>query len=120
MSQHLSRLQISEYLIGSGDPFGQWHARECPACRAEIKILARPLALFRASVHRWSERQLSAGVETAPVLQFTRESYDRAWYSAGAYSLLVHGAMAALLLVAGSVKPVQRFARDTATLIAPR
>jgi len=38
---------------------------------------------------------------------------------AGAYSVLIHCAAVALLLVLGTVKPVQRFVRETATMIAP-
>jgi periplasmic protein TonB len=39
--------------------------------------------------------------------------------TAGAYSVLIHAAVIALLFVLGSVKPVQMFVRETATLIAP-
>jgi protein TonB len=169
MSQHLSLQQISEYLIGAGGPSGQRHASDCAACRAEIETLAKPLALFRTSVHYWSERyrselEMSNAFETAPVLVLMPrllmpESLDRAWYSnliaaireaihplqlppleltsrpvgvpriggffggrartAGATSLLIHCAVVALLVVLGSVKPVQKFVRETATLIAP-
>jgi protein TonB len=40
--------------------------------------------------------------------------------TAGAYSILIHCAAVAFLLALGSVKPVQRLVRETATLIAPR
>lgn len=160
MKQHLSSRRISACLIGVGGPLDQAHARECAVCRAEIETLARPLALFRASVRQWSEGQMRTGFQAAPVLLLTPEPLDRAWYRgllaairealrapqlpplrltsrpveapgiwgffgghgkiAGAYSILIHCAAVGLLLVLGSVRPVQKFVRDTATLIAPR
>ncbi len=81
MSQHLSSLQISECLIGAGDPSAQRHVRECAACRAEMEILASPLAWFRASVHTWSERQMNQTFATAPAFLHAPESLDRSWYS---------------------------------------
>jgi protein TonB len=86
MSQHLSSQQISECLIGARDESAEGHVRECPACRARIETLAGPLALFRASVHEWSERQMSNTFETAPVALLVPrllvpESLNRAWYT---------------------------------------
>jgi len=81
MNQHLSSQQILECLIGAGDPYGQAHAHECTACRAEMESIAKPLAWFRASVHYAGERGMHSGFATVPFLLLTPESLDRAWYS---------------------------------------
>jgi protein TonB len=81
MSQHLSSQQILECLIGAGDPGEQRHAQECAVCRAEMEIIAKPLAWFRASVHHVGERGTRCAFATAPVLLLTPASLDRAWYS---------------------------------------
>src|SRR5271154_4838894 len=112
MSRHLSSRQIFGCLIDAVHPSERWHARQCAACRAEIEALATPLALFRASIHHWSERQAGSALETAPAFPPASESFNRAWYSAGAYSVFVHCAAAALLLALGSVTPMQRLVRE--------
>jgi protein TonB len=81
MTQHLSSQQILECLIGTGDPDGQRHARECAACRAEMESIAKPLAWFRAAVQHAGERGMRYAFATGPVLLLTPVSLDRAWYS---------------------------------------
>jgi len=119
MNQHLSWQQIAECLTGAGGPLQERHACECAACRAEIETLSMPLALFRLCMHDWSERQRRAVLESRPLAPLAEKSFDRAWYSAGAGSVLIHCAALAALLVLGTVKPAQRLVRDTATMIAP-
>jgi hypothetical protein len=130
MSQHLSSRQISGCLIGVGDRFGHWHASQCSACRAEIEMLERSLALFRTSIRHWSGRQMSGrhrySIQTIAIKEARPVETPRIWgffgrhvRTAGAYSVLIHCAVVALLFALGSARPVQRLARVTTTLIAP-
>jgi protein TonB len=77
MNQHLTWEQISDCLAGAPEPR---HAFECADCREKIDSLARPLGWFKTSVRQWSERQMAATFETAPVLLLTPESLEQPWY----------------------------------------
>jgi TonB family protein len=59
--------------------------------------------------------EIAAPVELPPV----RGLFGGHTRTAGALSLLIHAGVLALLVLLGSVKPVQKFVRETATLIAP-
>jgi periplasmic protein TonB len=120
MSRHLSSQQISELLSGVAGPAAQAHVDECPACRAEIASLARPLELFGATVRNWSEHAMYQTFDFAPAGLSPAQGFLRGHLrTAGAMSLLIHLSLIALLAVAGAVKPVQMLVRDTVTFLPP-
>ena len=113
MNPHLSSEQISQCLMGAAAPGESLHARECRACRAELERLEAALAQFRSSVRQWSEQAASAPAYRANQLYRGNETV------AGLGSVLIHGGAVALLLLLGSLKPVQQVVKDTVTLLAP-
>jgi len=105
---HLSGDQISQYLLGDLPPDQVAHAEGCPHCRARLDLLESSLSHFRSSVRNLEETnhmtRMYTGNETM----------------AGLTSLLIHSGVVALLLLLGTLKPVQTFIHESVTpLIAP-
>src|ERR1700689_1275419 len=104
---HLSSQQISESLAGSLTPEQEVHAHECPQCGARLARLESSLSHFRSSVRNLKETQtmtrMYSGNETM----------------AGFTSLLIHGGVVAMILLLGTLKPVQQIMKASVTLIAP-
>src|SRR5271170_5941992 len=105
--KHLSSEQISEYLAGVLTPEQEVHAHECPQCGARLAHLESSLSHFRSSVRNLKETQ-----------SMTR-MYSGNETMAGFTSLLIHGGVIAMLLLLGTLKPVQKMMRESVTLIAP-
>jgi periplasmic protein TonB len=107
MNQHLSSQQISQYLVGDLTPEQEVHAHECPQCGARLACLESSLSHFRSSVRNLKETKIMtlmySGNETM----------------AGFTSLLIHGGVVAMILLLGTLKPVQKMMKDSVTLIAP-
>jgi periplasmic protein TonB len=122
MSQHLTSQQILNCLAGTGDTYGEQHARQCPACSAEMESLRKPLEWFRASVHHVGACAMHREFGTAPVFAPARFSY-RTFGSprsrAGATSILVHVCVITLLFLMGTNKAVQQAVKGQIDLIAP-
>ena len=57
MNPHLSKEQISKYLIGDGTPQETQHVLQCLACSAELAGLESSFSQFRSSVRNWSDRE---------------------------------------------------------------
>lgn len=104
---HLSADQISEYLIGDLTPELEAHAGQCALCEARLARLESSLSHFRSAVRNLEETnhmtKMYTGNETM----------------AGLSSLLIHSGVIALLLLLGTLKPVQQMVRESVTLIAP-
>ncbi len=107
MSRHLSSEQISQYLVGDLTPDEEVHAHVCSECGARLARLESSLSHFRSSVRNLKETKtmtrMYSGNETM----------------AGFTSLLIHGGVVAMILLLGTLKPVQQMMRSTVTLIAP-
>jgi TonB family protein len=107
MNLHLSSQQISQYLVGDLTPEQEVHAHECPQCGTRLAQLEASLSHFRSSVRNLKESKpmtrMYSGNETM----------------AGFTSLLIHGGVVAMLLLLGTLKPVQKIMKDSVTLIAP-
>jgi protein TonB len=115
MNPHLSSDQISKILIGDAAPDESQHARECQACGAEVTRMESALGIFRNSVHQWSEQVMQQDLMLIPKWGF----YHGNERTAGISSLLIHAAVVALILVIGSIQPVQKMIQRGVTLIAP-
>jgi periplasmic protein TonB len=111
---HLSSEQISNCLIGAATPEETRHAGECRACRAELERLETALARFRSSV-----RQLSNENENTHVYGVAYRLYRGNETLAGLGSVLIHAGVVGLLLLLGSLKPVQMAVKETVSFIAP-
>jgi TonB family protein len=107
---HLSSEQISRYLVGDLTPELEVHANECSLCGARLARLESSLSHFRGSVRNLKE--------TNPMTHATR-MYSGNETMAGFTSLLIHGGVVALLLLLGTLKPVQQMMKNSVTLIAP-
>src|SRR5271170_4328539 len=105
--KHLSSEQISEYLAGVLTPEQEVHAHECPQCGARLARLESSLSHFRSSVRNLKETQ-----------SMTR-MYSGNETMAGFTSLLIHGGVVAMILLLGTLKPVQRMMKESVILIAP-
>ena len=57
MNQHLSKEQISKFLIGDGTPQETQHVWKCAACSAELARLESSFAQFGSSVRHWSDQE---------------------------------------------------------------
>lgn len=91
---HLNSQQISEWLIGERAAGIAAHIEQCEACRAEIAQMESGLAVFRKSVHGWSERQpIHRAVWSTPAGWLTFRNGLR-WAAATALFLLLLGAPA--------------------------
>ena len=104
---HLSPDQISQYLIGDLTPEQEAHADSCPQCSARLAHLESSLSHFRSSVRNLEETnhmtRMYSGNETM----------------AGLSSLLIHSGVIALLLLLGTLKPVQHMIQEHIMLYAP-
>jgi protein TonB len=107
MTMHLSSQQISQYLVGDLTPAEEVHAHECSQCGARLARLESSLSHFRSSVRNLKETQM------------TTRMYSGNETMAGFTSLLIHAGVAAMILLLGTLKPVQKMMRDSVTLIAP-
>jgi len=121
MTQHLTWEQISAYLIGdAGTPA---HAGECVLCRSEVARFESALADFRGSVRGWSEHvgNFRSALDSQVIVTSIprRGMYSGNEMKAGMSSLLINAAVVALLLVIGTVKPVQMGLREFIPLVAP-
>jgi periplasmic protein TonB len=107
MNQHLSSQQISRYLVGDLTPAEEVHAHDCPQCGARLAQLETSLSHFRSSVRNLKETKtmtrMYSGNETM----------------AGFTSLLIHCGVVAMILLLGTLKPVQQMMKNSVTLIAP-
>ncbi|HWZ31029.1 MAG TPA: energy transducer TonB [Bryobacteraceae bacterium] len=113
---HLSPEQISKVLIGDAALEESQHARECPACQSEVTRMESSLAYFSDSVHQWSEHVMQQDLMLIPKWGFNHGN-ER---TAGISSLLIHAAVVGLILVIGTLKPIQKLVdRTITTLIAP-
>jgi TonB family protein len=105
--RHLSSQEISRYLVGDLPAELETHAHVCHDCNARLAHLESSLSQFRSSVRTLKEThhmtRLYSGNETM----------------AGLTSLLIHSGVIAMLLLLGTLKPVQRIMKESVTLIAP-
>jgi hypothetical protein len=60
MSQHLSSLEVSRWMMGERTPHQEQHVCQCPECAAEVARMEAALGLFRDSVRHWSSGQSRA------------------------------------------------------------
>jgi hypothetical protein len=72
MNQHLSGDGISRWIIGERTAAGEFHVRECAACRAEVERLRDDFALFRESGERWSEHWYGTPARPIPLRTWPR------------------------------------------------
>jgi protein TonB len=107
MSQHLSSQQISQYLVGDLTPEQEVHAHECPQCGARLAHLESSLSHFRSSVRNLKE------------IKIMTRMYSGNETMAGFTSLLIHAGVVAMILLLGTLKPVQSMIKQSVTLIAP-
>ena len=123
MNRHLSREQVSRCMIGDGTVQESRHARECFACGSELARLEASFGQFRACVRHWSD-QVSAADSPMPwqgsaALRSLTGLYSGHGTIAGVSSVLVHAAALALLLLVGSLPPVQQAAKEFVPIFAP-
>jgi protein TonB len=107
MNRHLTPQQISQYLVGDLTPEQEVHAHECSECGARLARLESSLSHFRSSVRNLKE--------TRPMTRM----YSGNETMAGFTSLLIHAGVVAMILLLGTLKPVQSMIRQSVTLIAP-
>ena len=107
MNQHLSPQQISQYLVGDLTPEQEVHAHECPQCGARLAHLESSLSHFRSSVRNLKETKIMTRM------------YSGNETMAGFTSLLIHAGVVAMILLLGTLKPVQSMIKQSVTLIAP-
>lgn len=105
--RHLSSQEISRYLVGDLPAELETHAHVCSDCNARLAHLESSLSNFRSSVRNLKEThhmtRMYSGNETM----------------AGLTSLLIHSGVIAMILLLGTLKPVQRIMKESVTLIAP-
>jgi protein TonB len=124
MTQHLTWEQISDYLVG--DTGAPAHAGECGSCGSEVARFESSLAEFRGAVRHWSDVNWSSRAERSALGSQivvttipSRGMYSGNEMKAGMSSLLINAAIVALLLLIGTVKPVQLKLTEIIPLIAP-
>ncbi len=116
MSQHLSEQQISEYFMGGSAPFAEQHARECAQCQGELAVLGGSLSQFRGAVERWSNHVECANYQIVFHAMPARPRYGSPRL-AGISSLMVHAALAGVIVVLGTFHPVQNLVRQQITAL---
>jgi periplasmic protein TonB len=104
---HLSSQEISSFLVGDLSPERETHTGHCAQCQARLAHLEQSLSHFRSSVRNLKEND-----------RMTR-MYTGNETMAGFTSLLIHCAAVALILMLGTLKPVQQLMKSSVTLIAP-
>ncbi len=104
---HLSSQEISSFLVGDLSPERETHTGHCAQCQARLARLEQSLSHFRSSVRNLKEND-----------RMTR-MYKGNETMAGFTSLLIHCAAVALILMLGTLKPVQQLMKNSVTLIAP-
>ena len=123
MSRHLSGQDISECVIGAGTAPQRQHALECAACGGELARLESSLSLFRGSVRNLSDQAGRAAFSVPWREQASLKSltglYSGHETIAGISSVLVHVSAVALLLLVGSLPPVQQAVKEFVPIIAP-
>jgi protein TonB len=104
---HLSSAQISQYLIGDLTLDHEAHVDQCQHCQARLDRLESSLSHFRSAVRNLKETshmtRMYTGNETM----------------AGLSSLLIHSGVIALLLLLGTLKPVQKMIQEHVMLYTP-
>jgi periplasmic protein TonB len=123
MKQHLSSEQISRYLIGDTSPQETRHVGDCAACSVELARLKSSFSEFRGSVRKWSD-QLGGADSAIPWNVRVEVATLQGMYGghatiAGIGSLIIHVAAVALLLLVGSLPPVQKAVNEFVFLFAP-
>jgi len=106
--RHLSAQEISRYLVGDLPAALETHGHVCPDCRERLARLESSLSHFRSSVRNLKETH-----------HMTRRMYSGNETMAGLTSVLIHSGVVAMLLLLGTLKPVQRIMKESVTLIAP-
>ncbi len=123
MNRHLSGEEISGCLIGATTARQMQHAVECQDCGSELARLESSLQYFRGSVRSWSDRAGSAAFSVPWREQASLKSltglYSGHETIAGISSVLVHVTAVALLLLVGSLPPVQQAVKEFVPIIAP-
>src|SRR5580658_6771217 len=104
---HLTSQQISQYLAGDLTPEQEVHAHECPQCGERLARLESSLSHFRSSVRNLKE------------IKIMTRMYSGNETMAGFTSLLIHAGVVAMILLLGTLKPVQSMIKQSVTLIAP-
>jgi len=107
MNRHLTSKQISQYLVGDLTPEQEVHAHECSQCGARLARLESSLSHFRSSVRNLKE--------TRPMTRM----YSGNETMAGFTSVLIHAGVVTMILLLGTLKPVQSMISKSVTLIAP-
>jgi anti-sigma factor RsiW len=82
MIAHLSREQLSEYVLGQPSPVVEGHIQDCPACRAELTHFREALGEFRGAVRAWSQDQAKHVLASPAALPERRSwaaSHQLAW-----------------------------------------
>lgn len=103
MNGHLSSEQISQWMMGERTPAEEQHARECPACAAELARLEAAIVLFRNTVSAWSEERATVQL---PLSWHDRRAQPSLWKRPWCWA----AAAVALLLLA--LLPAYTAARD--------
>jgi len=123
---HLTSQQLFDALIGDMTLSGDLHMSVCELCAGELNRLKTSLNLFRDTVRNWSgqtgapepdwrPRVIAAG-DFGPL---TGGMYAGNETRAGFLSLALHAAAVALLLLVGSLKPVQTIVKESVSLAFP-
>ena len=87
MSEHLSDEQISKWIAGERDAAAGQHVGECAECRAEVARMESTLAVFRDSVHRWSDSQTAPAWKIRRTPSFARRPLSWALSAAAVLAL---------------------------------
>src|SRR5437016_8045302 len=101
---HLSSQEISSFLVGDLSPERESHTGHCAQCQARLARLEQSLSHFRSSVRNLKE------------LDRMTRMYTGNETMAGFTSLLIHCTAVALILILGTLKPVQKVFKDSVTL----
>ncbi|HSP70244.1 MAG TPA: energy transducer TonB [Bryobacteraceae bacterium] len=112
---------MSKCLMGDGTRQEADHVSQCADCSAELAHLESSFSQFRGAVRNWSKAEEQWHTEVAGTLQLSslRGLYRGQETTAGIASVLVHVTAVALLLFAGTFKPVQNALNAVVPLFAP-